>query len=185
LISLDLDLGSRKPLATLSLTHSAPNQSNRCEAGRLERGEKRAGGAKEENEERTDGSTSADFKDSPRGTLPCPKDRQRGLGSFTTVIMPPSLPLQSVTAFCLWHEGDLYDNWSAAGLVTSDNAELQAIVDGIHQAYNVGLEDVQQVHVFSDSTNMLHLTMDVSHQGTTLIPIHLQSVGAVAPTPPK
>jgi hypothetical protein len=36
-------------------------------------------------------------------------------------------------------------------------------VDGICQAYNVGLEDIHQVHVFSDSTNMLHLTMDVSH----------------------
>jgi hypothetical protein len=36
----------------------------------------------------------------------------------------PSLPLQSVAAFCLWHEGDLYDGWSAAGLATSDDAEL-------------------------------------------------------------
>jgi hypothetical protein len=36
----------------------------------------------------------------------------------------PSLPLQSVAVFRLWHEGDLYDNWSAAGLSTSDNAEL-------------------------------------------------------------
>jgi ribonuclease HI len=75
----------------------------------------------------------------------------------------PSVPLQSVVAFCLWHEGDLYDNWSAAGLATSDNAELQAIADGICQAYNVGLEDLCQVHVFSDSTNALRLTMDVSH----------------------
>jgi hypothetical protein len=66
-------------------------------------------------------------------------------------------------AFCLWHEGDLYDNWSAAGLATLDDAELQAIVDDIHQAHNVGLEDVCQVHVFSNSTNMLCLTMDVSH----------------------
>jgi hypothetical protein len=39
----------------------------------------------------------------------------------------PSLPPQSVTAFHLWHEGDLYDNWSAAGLAMSDNAKLQAI----------------------------------------------------------
>jgi hypothetical protein len=75
----------------------------------------------------------------------------------------PSLPLQSVAAFCLWHEGDLYNDWSAASLATSDNAKLRAIADGICQAYNVGLEDVQQVHVFSDSTNTLHLTMDVSH----------------------
>jgi hypothetical protein len=68
----------------------------------------------------------------------------------------PSLPLQSAVAFCLWHEGDLYDNWSAASLATSDNAKLQAITDGIHQAYNVGLEDIHQVHVFSDSVNVLH-----------------------------
>jgi hypothetical protein len=40
---------------------------------------------------------------------------------------------------------------------------LQAIVDGIHQAYNVGLEDAHHIHVFSDSTNALHLTMDMSH----------------------
>jgi hypothetical protein len=75
----------------------------------------------------------------------------------------PSLPFQSVAAFCLWHEGDVYDNWSAAGLSMSDNAELQAIAEGVRQAYNVGLEDVQQVHVFSNSVNALHLTMDASH----------------------
>jgi hypothetical protein len=75
----------------------------------------------------------------------------------------PSLPVQSVAAFCLWHEGDLYDDRSAAGLAMSDDAELQAIADGIHQAYNIGLEDVQQVLVFSDSTNVLQVTMAMSH----------------------
>jgi hypothetical protein len=54
----------------------------------------------------------------------------------------PSVPLQSVVAFHLWHEGDLYDNWSVAGLSTSDNTKLRAIADRVHQAYNVGLEDV-------------------------------------------
>jgi hypothetical protein len=82
---------------------------------------------------------------------------------IVTDMSTPPLPLQSVAAFRLWHEGDLYDNWSAAGLSTSDDAKLRAIADGVRQAYNVGLEDVQQVHVFSDSANMLCLTMDVSH----------------------
>jgi hypothetical protein len=72
----------------------------------------------------------------------------------------PALPLQSVMAFCLWHEGDLYDNWSAASLAMSDDTKL---ADGICQAYNVGLEDICQVHVFSNSTNALCLTMDMSH----------------------
>jgi hypothetical protein len=75
----------------------------------------------------------------------------------------PPLPLQSVAAFRLWHVGDLYDAWSAAGLSMSDDTELQAIVDRVRQAYNVGLEDVRQVHVFSDSANALCLTMDTSH----------------------
>jgi hypothetical protein len=75
----------------------------------------------------------------------------------------PSLPLQSVAAFRLWHEGDLYDDWSAAGLSTSDDAKLRAIADGVRQAYNIGLEHVQKIHVFSDSANALCLTMDVSH----------------------
>jgi hypothetical protein len=66
-------------------------------------------------------------------------------------------------AFRLWHEGDLYNNWSAAGLATSDDTKLRAITDGIHQAYDAGLEDVHQVHVFSDSANVLCLTMDMSH----------------------
>jgi hypothetical protein len=74
-----------------------------------------------------------------------------------------SLPLQSVVAFRLWHEGDLYDDWSAAGLSMSDDAELRAIADGVCQAYNVGLEDVQQIHVFSNSANALRLTVDVYH----------------------
>jgi hypothetical protein len=46
----------------------------------------------------------------------------------------PSLPLQSVAAFRLWHEGDLYDDWAAASLAMSHNAELQAITEGICQA---------------------------------------------------
>jgi hypothetical protein len=75
----------------------------------------------------------------------------------------PSLPLQSVMPVWLWHEGDLYDDWSAAGHAMSDNAELRAIADGICQAYNVGLEDVHQVHAFSNSANTLCLTMDTSH----------------------
>jgi hypothetical protein len=41
-----------------------------------------------------------------------------------TDMSTPPLPLQSVVAFHLWHEGDLYDNWSAAGLATSDNTKL-------------------------------------------------------------
>jgi hypothetical protein len=95
-----------------------------------------------------------------------------GSTCFTAVLMqpptPPSastpaLPLQSVAAFSLWHKGDLYNDWSVAILATSDNAKLQAITDGICQAYNVGLEDVYQVHVFSDSANTLCLTMDTSH----------------------
>jgi hypothetical protein len=75
----------------------------------------------------------------------------------------PSLSLPSVVAFRLWHKGELYDDWSAASLAMSDNAELQAIADSICHAYNVGLEDVHQVHVFSDSVNMLCLTMGMSH----------------------
>jgi hypothetical protein len=75
----------------------------------------------------------------------------------------PSLPLQSVAAFCLWHEGDLYDNWSAASLSMSDDTKLPAIADRVRQAYDIGLEDVRQVYVFSDSANALCLTMDVSH----------------------
>jgi hypothetical protein len=61
---------------------------------------------------------------------------------IVTDVSNPSLPLQSVVAFHLWHEGDLYNDWSVAGLSMSDDTKLQAIVDGICQAYNVGLEDV-------------------------------------------
>jgi hypothetical protein len=82
---------------------------------------------------------------------------------IVTDMSTPSLPLQSVTAFHLWHEGDLYDDWSAASLATSDNAKLQAIADGICQACDVGLEDICQVHIFSNSANALCLTMDTSH----------------------
>jgi hypothetical protein len=33
---------------------------------------------------------------------------------IVTDVSTPSLPLQSVAVFHLWHEGDLYDDWSAA-----------------------------------------------------------------------
>jgi hypothetical protein len=43
--------------------------------------------------------------------------------------------------------------------LTTPNCEQSQVC----QAYNVGSEDVQQVHVFSDSANVLCLTMDMSH----------------------
>jgi hypothetical protein len=43
---------------------------------------------------------------------------------IVTDTFTPPLPLQSVAAFCPWHEGDLYDDWPAAGLAMSDNAKL-------------------------------------------------------------
>ena len=49
----------------------------------------------------------------------------------------PPLPLQSVAAYRLWHDGNLYDDWSAAGLATSDDVELQAIARGVLQAAEV------------------------------------------------
>jgi hypothetical protein len=75
----------------------------------------------------------------------------------------PPLPLQSVAAYRVWQEGDLYTDWRAAGLSTSDDTELQAIAAGVNQAYDIGLENIRQVHVFSDSTNALRLCMDASH----------------------
>jgi hypothetical protein len=40
---------------------------------------------------------------------------------------------------------------------------MQAIAAGVDQAYDIGLEDIRHVHVFSDSTNALRLCMDASH----------------------
>jgi hypothetical protein len=57
----------------------------------------------------------------------------------------------------------LYTDWRSAGLSTSNDTELQAIAAGVDQAYDIGLEDIRQVHVFSDSTNALRLFMDASH----------------------
>lgn len=75
----------------------------------------------------------------------------------------PPLPLQSIAAYHVWYGGDLYDDWAAASLTTSDDAELHAITGGIFQANNIGLENVHQVHIFSNSTNMLQHCMDASH----------------------
>ena len=75
----------------------------------------------------------------------------------------PPLPLQSVSACRVWHWGDLYDDWTAAGLSTSDDSELQAIALGITQATSIGLDIIKEIHVFSDSTNALRHCMDASH----------------------
>jgi hypothetical protein len=75
----------------------------------------------------------------------------------------PPLPLQSVAAYRVWQEGDLYTDWRAAGLSMSDDAKLQAIAARVDQAYDIGLENTRQLHVFSDSTNALRLCMDASH----------------------
>jgi hypothetical protein len=43
---------------------------------------------------------------------------------IVTDMSTPPLPLQSVAAFCLWHEGDLYNDRSAASLAISDDTNL-------------------------------------------------------------
>lgn len=73
------------------------------------------------------------------------------------------LPLQAITEYRTWHNGNLYEDWHTAGLSTSDNTELLALTAGIHQAHNIGLEDVCQIHVFSNSTNVLCHCLDTSH----------------------
>jgi hypothetical protein len=82
---------------------------------------------------------------------------------IVTNMSNPPLPLQSVVVFCLWHKGDLYNDWCTASLATFDDAELQAITEGVCQAYNIGLRDMHWVHIFSNSSNALCLCLDMSH----------------------
>lgn len=85
-----------------------------------------------------------------------------GICIITDVSTPPA-PMQSVAVYCAWHAGDLYNDWFATGLSISDDAELQVITEGIQQASNIGLEDIHDIHIFSDSTNALRHSLDASH----------------------
>jgi hypothetical protein len=96
-------------------------------------------------------------------------------GHITDASTPP-LPLRSVAAYRVWQEGDLYTDWCAAGLSTSDDAELQAIAAGVDQAYDKGAEaqvaaasllggcaTTHRVEGLNPSHNMLPKTCDTEY----------------------
>lgn len=75
----------------------------------------------------------------------------------------PALPLQSIVTWHTWHGGNLYQDWAAASLATSDDAELQAIAGGVQQAVDCSLDGILAIHIFSDSVNVLKCVFDVTH----------------------
>jgi hypothetical protein len=100
-----------------------------------------------------------------------------------TDVSTPSLPLQSVTVFCLWHVGELYDNWSVASLAMSQTASnCRWHLSGLQCWFGRCMSGTCLLQLCKRA---LFNNGCVSSLGTTLVPIHLQSVGVLALTPPK
>lgn len=117
-----------------------------------------------------------EFLDERREALTILADLSSGLPDHMCIIsdaLCPPLPLQSVAAWRTWHGGDLYEDWAAAGLSTSDDAELQALAGGVQQAGGCGLDGINAIHIFSDSVNALKSAFDATHHSgqTSSLPV--------------
>jgi hypothetical protein len=75
----------------------------------------------------------------------------------------PDLPMQAVTCWRIWHNGNFMEDWQAVSLCTSDDTELHAIAGGTSALKEYNLDEIQEIQVYSDSTNMLNRSFDASH----------------------
>jgi hypothetical protein len=71
--------------------------------------------------------------------------------------------MQAVACWRIWHNGNFTEDWQAVSLCTSDDAELHAIAGGASAIREYNLDEIQEIHIYSDSTNALNLAFDASH----------------------
>ena len=96
-------------------------------------------------------------------------DQSLGNSKHAIIITDAAVPLlstghQAVAAWHVWYKGLLISSdWQAGGLALSNDTETFAIAGGFSALSDlVDLSDIEEIHVFSDSTNAIKHALDPS-----------------------
>ena len=89
--------------------------------------------------------------------------------SCITIITDMSVPLlstryQAVAAWHTWHSDHYIENFKSGGLAISNDAETNAIggaLKALSDSFN-SISDINEIHIYSDSTYALHHMLDPS-----------------------
>jgi len=99
------------------------------------------------------------------------------------LITDASVPLlstgkQAVAAWHVWHLDNFTSDFCASGLATSDNTETLAIAGALGGLVDFvdSISDIEEIHVFSDSTNALYHSIDPSIHSAQLSAITTLSI---------
>ena len=87
----------------------------------------------------------------------------------TVLITDASVPLlstgkQAIAAWHVWRSDQFTSSFCAGGLATSDDTETLAIAQALCYAvdFDDSISDIEEIHVFSDSTNAIFHSIDPS-----------------------
>ena len=96
-------------------------------------------------------------------------DRSLGHPRHAVIITDAAVPLlstghQAVAAWNVWHRGScISEDWQAGGLAISDDTETFAIAGAFSAlASEMDINDVDEIHVFMDSTTAIRQSLDPS-----------------------
>jgi len=103
--------------------------------------------------------------------------------SCITIITDASVPLlstgyQAVAAWHTWHTDHYFENFRSGGLAISNDAETNAIEGALSALSDVfdSISDIEEIHIYSDSTYALHHMLDPSIHSAQLYVLESLSV---------
>ena len=106
--------------------------------------------------------------------------------SCITIVTNVSVPLlstgyQAVAAWHTWHSDHYDENFRSGRLAVSNNAEMNAIGGALKALLDSfdSISDIDEIHIYSDSTYALHHMLDPSIHSAQLYA--LESLGVLSP----
>jgi len=103
--------------------------------------------------------------------------------SCITIVTDASVPLlstgyQAVAAWHIWHSDHYDENFRSSGLAVSNDAEMNAIggaLSALSNSFN-SISDVDEIHIYSDSTYALQHMLDPSIHSVQLYALELLGI---------
>jgi len=106
--------------------------------------------------------------------------------SCIAIVTDASVPLlstgyQAVAAWHIWHSDHYFENFRSGGLATSNDTETNAIGGALKALSGIfdSISDIDEIHIYSDSTYALHHMLDPSIHSAQLYA--LESLGVLFP----
>jgi len=105
--------------------------------------------------------------------------------SCIVIVTNASVPLlstgyQTIVAWHIWHSDHYFENFRSRGLAISNNTETNAIREAISTLSGIfnSIDDIKEIHIYSDSTYALHHMLDPSIHSAQLYV--LESLGVLS-----